>query len=114
MGKIAILSVLLLAAFGLDRCTQSGREVRTFSVQEIYVIDGDTLAVGEDRYRLMGFDTPEIRHAQCEEERRMGQAAKQRLIALIADAGAVSLHLEPNRDKYRRFLARAFVTEQDV
>ncbi|WP_171182371.1 thermonuclease family protein, partial [Ruegeria sp. HKCCD8929] len=114
MSKALVLTFLLCGAFVLDRCSRPGAEVLTFRAQDVHVIDGDTLSVGEDRYRLMGFDTPEIRHAQCEDERQLGEAAKQRLSALIAEAGTVSLHVEPHRDKYRRFLARAFVTEQDV
>ena len=64
-------------------------------------IDGDTLACGRERVRIMGLDTPEMR-GQCPAEIRAARAAKNRLAGLIA-AGVI---LEPNgRDRYRRLLA---------
>jgi micrococcal nuclease len=64
-------------------------------------IDGDTLACGSERVRVMGQDTPEM-HGQCPAEIHAARAAKDRLTALIA----AGISLEPHgRDRYRRLLA---------
>ncbi|MDB5375841.1 MAG: hypothetical protein JWR00_287 [Rubritepida sp.] len=66
-----------------------------------HVIDGDTLACGSERVRIMGLDAPEMR-GHCPAEISAAHAAKARLVVLIA--GGISL--EPHgRDRYRRLLA---------
>jgi endonuclease YncB( thermonuclease family) len=66
-----------------------------------HAIDGDTLACGSERVRIMGLDTPEM-CGQCPAEIRAARAAKDRLTVLIA--GGISL--EPHgRDRYRRLPA---------
>jgi len=58
----------------------------------IIVIDGDTVRVDGKRYRLLGFDSPEISFAKCGREREAGYAAAARLKELIATTDA---RLEP-------------------
>lgn len=55
----------------------------------IRVIDGDTVAVGRDHYRLVGFDTPELhgRGDACPEARARAKAAATRLAAIVAGGG---------------------------
>jgi micrococcal nuclease len=78
------------------------------------VIDGDTVHMGAERYRLLGIDAAEIRHAQCDAERRLGVLTKKRLEALIG-TGAVELEPEhPKRDKYGRLLVHLFVNGEDA
>jgi endonuclease YncB( thermonuclease family) len=71
------------------------------------VIDGDTIEVNGETIRILNIDTPEIRHAQCDAERRLGQIAKQRVANLLA-AGTINI-LRGDRgrlkDKYGRTLA---------
>lgn len=55
------------------------------------VIDGDTLRGEPHNLRLTRrgdrpFDTPEIRNAECREERRLGIAASRRLFHLLEGA----------------------------
>ena len=47
----------------------------------VRVIDGDTIAVDghKPNIRLVGFNTPEIRNARCEDEGRLGVKATNRL-----------------------------------
>jgi endonuclease YncB( thermonuclease family) len=51
----------------------------------IRVIDGDTVEIGGQHIRLVGFDTPEVgNHAQCAGERSLGARATSRLLQLVA------------------------------
>jgi endonuclease YncB( thermonuclease family) len=86
----------------------------SFAAQDVYVIDGDTLGIGEERYRLLGFDTPETKRARCKRERLLGEKATMRLRALIDNARAVKLDVLTQRDRYNRYLARAYVSDQNV
>lgn len=81
---------------------------------EVFVVDGDTLDHGEDRYRLVGFDTPETFRAQCDAEKTQGLKAKVRLTEIIRTVGQVELVIEPERDRYGRFLAVARAGDRDV
>lgn len=80
----------------------------------IYVIDGDTIDIAGERYRLVGFDTPETYRAACLSEKAMGALATARLRELIAAEPKVALFIEPNRDKYDRGLARLVVGGRPV
>jgi endonuclease YncB( thermonuclease family) len=78
------------------------------------VVDGDTIhAPFGVKYRLMGFDTPEIFHSQCDAELELGMAAKERLEELLA-SGEVRVIESGRTDKYRRTLAHVEVDGRDV
>lgn len=80
----------------------------------IRVIDGDTLAIGEQRIRLMGFDAPEARGAKCQAERALAAAATIRMQAMVASAERVSLAMSGKRDRWGRELARLSVGGEDA
>ncbi|UGY16771.1 thermonuclease family protein [Bradyrhizobium septentrionale] len=55
-------------------------------VQAIAVVDGDTIGVGPNRYRLVGYDTPEIktpRRKVFADEKALATIAKERFIELL-------------------------------
>lgn len=80
----------------------------------IRVVDGDTVDRWMWRWRLAGIDAPEIRRAQCAEERMAAIAARERLAALIA-AGRVSLvPVQWRPDKFGRLVGRLTVDGVDV
>ncbi|MGB1216173.1 MAG: thermonuclease family protein [Pikeienuella sp.] len=99
---------------GTSGSATSGTTSIRVASSEVYAIDGDTIAIGEDRYRLMGFDTPETRFAKCDAERELGNQATRRLESLISAAQSVTLHVEPRPDRYDRFLAVLEADGQDV
>ena len=71
------------------------------------VIDGDTLAIGQRRLRLTGYDAPELEGA-CEGERTKARAARAELHAWLGK-GRFSWTggTEPPRDQYGRELREA-------
>jgi micrococcal nuclease len=78
-------------------------------------IDGDTIIVIEtqERIRIVGLDTPEIRHARCTGELEKGFEAQRRLQRLLNE-GRVELERSRRRDKYGRTLAVVRVDGEDV
>lgn len=63
----------------------------------LVAVDGDTVncdgahlrLLGDGVPNVIGVDTPEIRHAECDSERRLGELAKERLQELIETPGMV-------------------------
>jgi endonuclease YncB( thermonuclease family) len=54
---------------------------------QIDVVDGDTIRVAGETFRLVGFDAPETYRAQCSSERQLGNRATFRLRQLVAGGG---------------------------
>jgi micrococcal nuclease len=78
------------------------------------VVDGDTIrSPAGIRYRLLGFDAPEIFHAQCDSEYSLGMRAKARLEDLIA-GGNARLVESGKLDRYARALAVLTINGRDV
>lgn len=67
------------------------------------VVDGDTFWHNRIKYRLADIDAPEVSQPQCAAEARQGQAATNRLAALL-NAGRFELQ-EQGVDRYGRTLA---------
>src|SRR5262245_21990394 len=54
---------------------------------QVEVVDGDTIRVAGETFRLVGFDARETYRAQCPSERELGNQATFRLRQLVADGG---------------------------
>lgn len=68
------------------------------------VVDGDTMYYQGSKIRIADIDTPETHDAQCDVEQARGDAATQRLIALV-NAGPFSLErIDRDEDRYGRQL----------
>ena len=80
----------------------------------IRVIDGDTIDIGEQRYRLVGYDTPETGFAKCAEEQRRGTQATERLKEMISAASVISMSTVGHRDRYERRLGTLTLDGEDV
>ncbi|OBY26820.1 hypothetical protein A9D60_17370 [Leisingera sp. JC1] len=80
----------------------------------MYLIDGDTADVGNDRFRLVGYDTPETYKPRCRYEKALGDEATRRARQLVREAGTVEFIVLPGRDKYGRGLARIFLHGHDL
>lgn len=68
------------------------------------VVDGDTFWLDGERIRIADIDTPETHPSRCAEEARLGNAATDRLHALL-NAGAFELtSIDRDTDRYGRKL----------
>jgi endonuclease YncB( thermonuclease family) len=88
MKDLALACAALLWIF----CASS-LQAEPISADAIAVVDGDTIDVGPDRYRLVGFDTPEIRTPRRKvsaDERALATIASERLTELLR-SGALEL-----------------------
>jgi len=86
----------------------------TVDGNQIYVIDGDTIAIqGQSQHiRLLDIDAPETYRPRCERELRLGLDAKARLIELVR-GHQVEIERK-STDRYGRALARLKVDSQDL
>ena len=68
------------------------------------VVDGDTLAIGQRRIRLTGYDAPEL-DGECDAERRLAKVAREELAAWL-NLGPFEMEggAEPPLDRYGREL----------
>ena len=84
----------------------------------IHVVDGDDVTWSGKRYRLAGYDAPEIQNFRSRIdqrlERRRGYQAKRRLRELIENSLFVDLIPLKKRDKVGRELAQLMVDGKDV
>jgi endonuclease YncB( thermonuclease family) len=54
---------------------------------QVEVLDGDTIRIVGETFRLVGFDAPETYRARCPSERELGNRATFRLRQLVAGGG---------------------------
>jgi endonuclease YncB( thermonuclease family) len=104
-----LLAIALAVSIGLF-VRPSGRQV----AGDVYVVDGDTLRMGETVLRLKGMDAPEMRQS-CNREGASypcGRAARDALINLVGSRKPQCWIT--GRDRYGRSLARCSVDGQDI
>lgn len=81
-------------------------------------VDGDTVTHEGERIRIANIDAPEIHHAQCDAEKRLGLVAKRRIAELLASGEAIVHRGDPEtgrkKDRYGRILATIEVGGRDV
>lgn len=82
------------------------------AASNVIIIDGDTIAIGHERIRILSIDTPETYRSRCENELVLGLKAKERLRELL-DGGDIRIERD-GQDRYHRTLANVFVRDVDV
>lgn len=81
------------------------------------IIDGDTLVVGGETWRINGYDAPELSKNCCEAEAEKGQDAKAYLEQLLrygAANGTLKVYLSRQMDRHRRRLVHIWVDGENV
>lgn len=68
------------------------------------VVDGDTIYYQGIKIRIADIDTPETHPPRCAEEARLGQAATQRLQALMNEGPFQIRSIDRDEDSYGRKL----------
>lgn len=107
----AVCVLVLVAIWQVDQPpafdTSVGEVITRFTIT-----DGDTIRIGKERVRLMGFDTPEVFKPGCVEEKALGDKATIRLGQLL-ESGTVTIERH-GFDKYARTLGIVRVDGADV
>jgi endonuclease YncB( thermonuclease family) len=80
------------------------------------VVDGDTVARGKQRMRVLGIDAPETRGGNCPAiEHTKGRGAKQYLVSLLTSGKRVTLRrYKRQRDRYGREVVQIWVNGRNV
>jgi endonuclease YncB( thermonuclease family) len=105
-GIIALAMLMAAVALLLPEQRQNTGPTPTPATISVRVVDGDTLVHGGERIRLTGIDAPELAQTCRDGQARAwscGQAAKERLAALVSQGG-VSCSAR-GKDRYHRTLA---------
>lgn len=79
------------------------------------IIDGDTLAIGERRWRLSGIDAPEIKQKCGSSGGQIyacGEAARNALVALVGDRAVTCDEIE--KDRYGRSVGICLSNGKDI
>ncbi len=111
---LAAIALLVLPACsrqgGLDAHAASYPGATVVDVTHIRFDDGDTFFVDDEPIRVLGVDTPEIRHPSVGifEDQPWGVAAAESTKAWIEAAGVIEIAAD-GRDRYHRRLAHVFL-----
>lgn len=97
---------MIFLAAALSICPPTG--IRTDCV-----VDGDTVWFGRTKVRIENIDTPEIGQAKCPYERKLGERARDRLLAIL-NAGTFRVIYSGRSDRFGRSLVRIAIKGQDV
>jgi len=80
--------------------------------RRVVIIDGDTIAIGSERVRILNIDAPESFRPRCDAELVAGLRAKERLAQLLRIENVqIDRH---GQDRYRRTPARVRADGRDV
>lgn len=92
VGYAIIAAVVAFVLLVLMTVIVLADDAAPISPRDVYVIDGDTIRVRGETFRLAGFDAPEIGStARCESEVEKGYEAKAALVDLVHSGKPLTL-----------------------
>lgn len=112
MRKILLFLMVGLGFWGLPPALLSS----SAAAGQFYVIDGDTLSLNGQTYRLWGIDAPE-KEQSCRRDSRAYQCgieARSYLRSLIEDPTKISCESRPRAKKETRIVALCRVNGEDL
>ena len=110
MKYLSMFLLVLAVIYWLSERTPT----QIIAAADIYVIDGDTIDISGERYRLVGYDTPETFLAEFDSEKLRGDQATARLRSLVERASQLTLDVQKSREKYGRRLGTLSINSEDV
>jgi len=78
------------------------------------VVDGDTFWIDGQKVRIAGIDAPETHDYRCPSELALGNAATEKLHALLNSGTVTMTSIDRDRDRYGRLLRNVSVNGVDV
>jgi endonuclease YncB( thermonuclease family) len=90
------------------------KELLLSAAISLSAVDGDTIKVDGDTYRLVGLDTPELFSGKCVAERRLASKARLRLIELMKTPNARMQEVLCHGSNFGRKCAVVYVNERNV
>lgn len=115
MRFLASMAAVALAGASLGWCSRASAE--TVDGRRFVIVDGDTVALGRERIRILNIDAPESFRPRCEAELVAGLKAKERLAALLRAGPVLIDRCEADgrcEDSYGRTLARLSGGGRDI
>lgn len=111
---LLLLAGMVVLGQGENNMRAPGAVERTHHHGDVYVRDGDSLAVDGREYRIWGIDAPEFRQLCFGDNRRVpcGEYAANYMGELVG-RGDVSCE-EKDTDRYGRVVARCFRDDRDI
>jgi micrococcal nuclease len=100
-------SLLTLGFVAASLISSAGAEI--LDGRNAVIIDGDTVAFGQERVRIINIEAPGISEPNCEREEIFALRSRQRLQELIT-AGPVRIE-RTGHDNIGRTLARLFLAD---
>ena len=114
-GAFFTLAIIAFnSAYAFSSCTLNTKESVEAAIVK-WVYDGDTLLVtdlegdNERKIRIIGIDTPEVKHHQ-QKDQHYGPKAREELRVLLKDVNNQIL-LEFDKEKYEQLTKEGFVFE---
>ena len=103
MGRVGLFAALALAPLS------SWAESEIVDGRTAVILDGDTVAFGSERMRIINIEAPGISEPECEREEIFALRSRQRLAELIR-SGPVTVE-RAGRDHLGRTLARLILAD---
>lgn len=107
-----VLNLVLFSNKFLQNQSEMDSEQKKINGADIVCIDGDTFWMGNEKFRLLYVNTPEISNAYKVTEEPLGQEAKERTCDLLKNSTVkMEIGFDDKKDKYGRYLVNVWIND---